>query len=97
VARFLFASVTAWGHLDFGGRGFLRLAAGLRSRGHSVEWLPCYRNDGPLPPVEVAIRAAGIPILTLVRTQTGSVKPPRLIFMRDLVLSDETLSFSERR
>jgi UDP:flavonoid glycosyltransferase YjiC (YdhE family) len=39
MPRFAFVSHTAWGHLDFGGRSFLRTARELSDRGHEVVWL----------------------------------------------------------
>ena len=37
--HFLFAAKNAPGHTDFGGEGFVRLAADLTTRGHRVDWL----------------------------------------------------------
>lgn len=68
MARFVFTSHAAMGHIDFGGGSYLRTARLLIDRGHSVRWLlPANPRPGPgvferLARVEAAIADAGVPV-----------------------------------
>ena len=71
MARFVFTSHAAMGHIDFGGGSYLRTARLLIDRGHEVRWLlPANPRPGPrvferLARVEAAIAAAGVPVSRL--------------------------------
>jgi UDP:flavonoid glycosyltransferase YjiC (YdhE family) len=71
MARFVFVSHPALGHLDFGGGGYLRTARQLIDRGHRVRWLlPANLRPGDAEPrraadAEAAITAAGVPVVRL--------------------------------
>lgn len=61
MARFLFASHARFGHVDLGGRSYLRTAAKLRARGHEVSWLLHAREEH----VAAAVAAAGVPLTAI--------------------------------
>jgi hypothetical protein len=66
MARFAFVSYPAWGHIDFGGRSFLRTARMLVDRGHDVTWVL------PIGP-DVVVQATrfGVPQLQIRRIVVG--------------------------
>lgn len=64
MARFLFASHARLGHIDLGGRSYLRTAVALKERGHDVRWVTTSRHE----PVEAAVEAAGIQLVTVSET-----------------------------
>lgn len=66
MARFLFVSLPLNGHLDWG--GMLRTAATLHRSGHTVAWA-----SGPA--VQVAVRAAGIPLISVASSGWQPLSP----------------------
>lgn len=62
MASFVFVSLPAWGHIDFGGRGFLRTARGLIESGHTVRWLLAGGTDATAAGIQTAISEAGVPV-----------------------------------
>jgi UDP:flavonoid glycosyltransferase YjiC (YdhE family) len=45
MARFLFLSYGAWGHIDFGGRSFVRTASALAASHHEVWWTTASQDE----------------------------------------------------